>query len=366
MRGKASRGAFLHDEAIVLQCLGTFIRSGLSCMSHELLLLLVALISVSTAAAWLLMARRLRWVDYPNERSSHRIPTPGSGGVAIVAAFAVFAMVDGGILREWQDALAAVAAIALAITGITDDFLRLSIRVRVVLQVLAIAALWPKLMTMPVLLLPAGLSLGGVVLSLVLGCAVLWLINLYNFMDGIDGLAAMQAVFTGLALALLTVLQGHALNDLSPLALVAAVAGFLAFNIAPARLFMGDIGSYFIGFTLAVIGLRHVQAGIITYWQLAILLGTFVVDSTTTLLGRLLAGAVWYHPHRSHAYQLLAWRWSSHGRVVLLYAAVNVLWLLPLAWLGGRYPDQSFWLLMVAWLPLVVAVRWIRNALMSR
>jgi Fuc2NAc and GlcNAc transferase len=334
-------------------------------MPHELLLLLVTVTSVGAAAMWLAMARWRRWVDHPNDRSSHQTPTPSSGGVAIVVAFAVFAVIDGSLLQEWQGALAATAAMVLAMTGITDDFLRLSIRVRVMLQVLAIAALWPMLIAMPAWPVPGGMSLSGVALALALACSLFWLINLYNFMDGIDGMAAMEAIFAGLALSVLTILKGYPLNDLSPLALVAAMAGFLAFNLAPARLFMGDIGSYFTGFTLAVIGMRQIQAGIITYWTLGILLGVFIVDSTTTLLGRLMTGAVWYHPHRSHAYQLLARRWSGHGRVVLLYTGVNVVWLLPLAWLAEQYPDQGFLLLLVAWLPLVAAVRWIRHALMS-
>jgi Fuc2NAc and GlcNAc transferase len=162
-------------------------------------------------------------------------------------------------------------------------------------------------------------------------------------------------------LILVTALSGEGKADLSALGLGVATSGFLWFNLPRARIFMGDAGSYFIAFAMAVCGLLQVQRFGLDWWALLILPGTFVVDSITTLSGRLLARAVWYHPHNTHAYQLLAARWNSHSLVVMCNACVNLLWLLPMALLATRQPALGPILLIVAWLPLVAVVVVVRR-----
>jgi len=324
------------------------------------MLIAAFLIAFVSTWSWLRLARAKAWLDRPNVRSSHHVPIPLGGGTGIVVAFlAVWVWQHQASSARELSVIAAV--VLLAVVGLIDDFYRLGIKVRLVLQLLAVALLWPMLLELPELSLPFSIKPHGTVLALLLSLAIVWLVNLYNFMDGIDALAASETVFVCTAMAGLTVLAGFPELDPAVLILGAAAAGFLFFNLPPARIFMGDAGSYFLGLTIATSGLHLIAKGMLGYWALPVLLGTFVADASTTLVERVLSGAVWYHPHRSHAYQLLAARWQSHGLVVLLNGAINVLWLFPLAWWSQQQPDFGLWITLLAWLPLVLAVRLIRK-----
>lgn len=184
---------------------------------------------------------------------------------------------------------------------------------------------------------------------------LVWLLNLYNFMDGIDGIASVEAICVCLGGALLYVLLGQAGAALPPLLLAAAVAGFLCWNFPPARIFMGDAGSGFLGIALGVLSLQAAWVEAQLLWSWLILLGVFVVDATFTLLRRLLRGDKVYEAHRSHAYQYASRRFGSHLPVTLAVGLINLLWLLPIAlWVGVGGLEGS-WGLMIAYGPLVWA-----------
>jgi Fuc2NAc and GlcNAc transferase len=330
-------------------------------MLIAIIILTVFMASVSVTFAWRWFARRQAWLDMPNLRSSHAIPTPRGGGVGFVVAvagFLVWLVINHMLTSELVYAFG--GAFIVAMIGLIDDRKSLGIRLRLFLQVLAVSCLWPLLQKLPPLVFYGEVAVQGTLLSLLLSIAVLWLINLFNFMDGIDSLAATQAIFCLLAISLLA---GGLMTILSlvPLAVAAAVAGFLLFNLPQASLFMGDVGSYFLGYVLAILGLFLVQQEALSYWAFVILLASFGADSSTTLLGRLREGAVWYHPHRSHAYQALARRWASHGKVVLLNAGINGLWLLPLAGLAMYFPSLGLMFALIAWVPLVILVMKVRS-----
>ncbi|MEY3659204.1 MAG: glycosyl transferase [Pseudohongiellaceae bacterium] len=326
--------------------------------------LLVAVVCALITAAWLFFARARTLLDIPNNRSSHRVPTVTSGGVGFVIAlvtYAVWLFLEGLLAAQTLWLLSGGAALALL--GFLDDCLDLSFKRRLLVQVAVIMGLWTFLDSLPPLPLWGGHVLSGWALSLLMGIALLWLVNAFNFMDGIDGLAASESVFCLLLLGLLTVALGQ--RGFLLLAAVLAVAVFLLFNRPPARLFMGDVGSYFLGYLVGILGLLLVRDEQLGYWSLFITLSTFTADSTATLLGRIRAGGLWYHPHRTHLYQLLASRWGSHGRVCLLYLTVNLLWLAPLAILAESYPAWASLLGLLAWIPLAMAVGLLRNRLMT-
>lgn len=314
------------------------------------------------ALLWTHLASHFRWFDHPNHRSSHRIPTPTSGGIAIVITYVACTVWSGYGLAE-ADYLALFASLLLSLLGITDDFRNLGIRLRLFLQFMAVGMLLPLIWRLPALQIGSLFVIEGRALAMIVAFGSLWFVNLFNFMDGIDGLAATQAIFLAIAIQCLSMGKGYPLRDFSLLILAASCCGFLLFNFPRGKLFMGDIGSYFLGFTLIALGMRKIVAGELSFWAFVILIGTFVVDSSTTLLGRLRSGAVWYHPHRSHAYQLLAHRWASHERVVLLNLVINLVWLLPLAWWAQANPNGGVWALLVAWAPLALMVWLVRNRL---
>lgn len=316
-------------------------------------LLSVAALSFVFTAAWLQLANRKHWLDHPNFRSSHQKPTPNSGGIGFVLVFlgCVGLLFMSGDLTLFN-ALSFGGGLLLAVLGFLDDVKGLGIRSRLAVQVFAVCTLIPFLLELPPLILTADLMLTGWPLVLLLGLALVWLINLYNFMDGIDALAATQAIFFCLSVAWFAGIKGEATLVILLLSLAAAITGFLYFNLPVARLFMGDLGSNFLGFVLGVLGLWAVKADALSYWAVVLLLGTFVADSTTTLLARWLSGAVWYHAHRTHGYQKAAILFGGHGKVIVVNIAINLVWLAPLAILVQRMPQWGPLLALAGLLPL--------------
>lgn len=328
-----------------------------------ILLALVFTIAWSLTGGWLLLARRLAWFDYPNHRSSHEKPTPKSGGAGFVAAFTLFV----AILHSWQQLpiqhfLLVLCGLLLAVTGLLDDIRSLGVVTRIGVQVLTAGLAVLLLDGLPALVFPWGVLDAQWLLVPLFVLALIWLINLYNFMDGIDGLAAAEAVFFCLALGgfAMTGTSGPA-SMLAP-GLAVAVCGFLFYNLPPARLFMGDLGSNYLGFVLGILAVLAIKEEVVNIWTVMILLAVFIVDATTTLACRIRAGCVWYHAHRSHAYQQVARRLGSHGQVVVLTGLINLFWLLPLAVIATRQEQWGLLVTMLAWLPLVGLTFFFREA----
>ena len=183
---------------------------------------------------------------------------------------------------------------------------------------------------------------------------LVWLLNLYNFMDGIDGLASIEALSVCLGGGLLILLQPLASGDWVGLALLAvAVSGFLVWNFPPAKIFMGDAGSGFLGIALGLFSLHAASIAPQFLWSWLILLGVFIVDATWTLLRRFGRGEKVYEAHRSHAYQYAARHYGSHKTVSLAVAAINTFWLLPLALWVGLTKLHPLLGLLLAYLPLL-------------
>jgi Fuc2NAc and GlcNAc transferase len=182
-------------------------------------------------------------------------------------------------------------------------------------------------------------GLGGGVVAVI--CCV-WFLNLFNFMDGIDGIAGAQAAFVSFAAAgLLAVTGAGAAVTVPWLLLGAASLGFLAWNWAPAKIFMGDAGSGFTGFAIALLLVHSTRTPAFSPWTALILTAPFACDATLTLLRRGWRGERWYSAHRSHAYQSLARRWRSHARVTLLVVFLDVAIVLPAAIASMYWPDRA-------------------------
>jgi Fuc2NAc and GlcNAc transferase len=183
---------------------------------------------------------------------------------------------------------------------------------------------------------------------------LVWFINLFNFMDGIDGIAGVEAITALGGGALIMSLHGQ--SDWLALFgfLAACVAGFLVWNWPPAKVFMGDACSGFLGFTLGFFAIVTSTDGVMNIWSWLILFGVFVVDATTTLITRMVFGERWFEAHRSHAYQILSRRYHSHWKVSVGVLVINIVWLLPFALLATKYPYWSVAICCVALLPLLL------------
>jgi len=286
-----------------------------------LLLLVVAvtafLVSCLGTRALVTVLRRGAVLDRPNERSSHVVPTPRGGGIAVIgtSVTASFALCGAGIMPP-SAVVVAFGAAGLAVVSWFDDLRGLSPALRLLVQFAAVAA--------GALALPQGAVFQGwLPLGLDRIAAALlwvWFVNLFNFMDGIDGIDASEAAAVGVGVVLVA---SGSLDLAAPAAAIAAAAlGFLVWNWAPARIFLGDVGSvplgYMLGFLLYQLALRGA-------WQAALILPLyFLADATLTLLRRLARGERIWHAHREHFYQRAVQRGLGHAAVVLRVIAANV------------------------------------------
>jgi len=299
------------------------------------------------------LARQL--VDIPNARSSHAVSTPRGGGLAIVVGFVV--AVGGSLLVDGFDRALAVAIlpglIGVALVGFWDDHGHVPARVRLLVHVAALAWAIHRLAGDIMVPWPGGELLSGWPVQLVALVAMAWFLNLFNFMDGIDGIAATEAVFVACSGAVLATLSGQGGVALAFAAIAAASLGFLPWNWPPAKIFMGDVGSGFLGAALAVLAYAASLADPATLWAWPVLMGVFVTDATLTLGRRFLRREHWYKPHRSHAYQRSARRWG-HRRVTLAVSVLNLGWLLPLAGLAYRWPKHGVMIVTAAYVPLLI------------
>ncbi|WP_219268043.1 glycosyltransferase family 4 protein [Pseudomonas sp. Xaverov 259] len=299
------------------------------------------------------LARSL--IDIPNARSSHVVPTPRGGGVSIVVSFllALLLMASLGLIA-WPLTYALFGAgTGIAVLGFLDDHGHISARWRLLGHFIAAAWALFWIGGLPPLVV-AGFAVDLSWIGHMLAAVYLvWLLNLYNFMDGIDGIASIEAICVCLGSALLYWLTGHELIAFTPLLLAFAVVGFLYWNFPKARIFMGDAGSGFLGITLGVLSLQAAWVTPQLLWSWLILLGVFITDATWTLLRRLLRGDKVYEAHRSHAYQFASRQFGKHAPVTLAVAAINIGWLLPIALLVGNGMVDGFLGLLVAYLPLM-------------
>ena len=264
---------------------------------------------VAALLAWLLTRARGRWrvLDIPNERSLHTQPTPRTGGVALLAG------AGAGMFTTWQQGYAVadtstiVAILTLALLALVDDRHNLGAGLRLLVQTVVVAALlyFNRLPDTPAMLLPIALLF------------LVWMINLYNFMDGMDGFAAGMAGIGFGTYALLAWQAGHMEFALGCAIIAAAAAGFLLLNFPPARLFMGDSGSTVLGLLAGVVILQAHVAGILPLWLGMLVFSPFIVDASITLAARVLRGERFWMPHKSHYYQRLVQLGWGHRRTVL-------------------------------------------------
>ena len=294
-------------------------------------------------------ALRLRLLDVPNERSMHKDATPRGGGAAIVAVIAVGSVVGAafGTRPEWPPFAGYLAgALLIVAVSLIDDFHALPAGARLAVQVGAAALMVLGLAGQP------GFLLSPIPVALGWGIALIWsvgLTNAYNFMDGIDGLAAVQGLVAGLGWTALAALNHEPWLSLLGLLVAAGCAGFVVHNWSPAKIFMGDAGSAFLGFTFAFITLAELRRSPQVALVGALMLWPFLFDTLFTMLRRARRGENLLVAHRSHLYQrlvLVGWR---HASVTVLYGCLSLITLsVGVAWLLTASVTAAFVLMAVS------------------
>lgn len=319
------------------------------------------IVVLCVCVSWLLTTAARRYaiaahmLDHPNTRSSHSVPTPRGGGVAIVATFVLAMTVLWALELCPPRLLAALLAgvLPVAVVGFMDDHAAMAARWRFsvhIVATLAAIALVGGVPPVPIFGWSVNLGWFGVAL---ITLYMVWMVNLYNFMDGIDGIASIEAITVALGGALTWWLATGTPYWFLPVLFAACVFGFLLWNYPPAKIFMGDAGSGAIGMVIAVFSLWAAQEVQPVFWSWFILIGCFMVDATTTLVRRVRRGDKFNEAHRSHAYQYASRKHGSHAKVSLAVGAINTLWLLPLAIAVALGALDGVVGLIVAYAPLV-------------
>lgn len=332
-------------------------------MFHAALLLLAVFFSTCVATAWVrAFALQVGLLDKPNHRSSHQVVTARGGGLAFVLVFlaglvglCVF-YPDQAVLK-WFGAATALVALG----GFLDDRGLLSLAWRLGIQTLGVVLVLVGTGGMPAIDFGVGSLNLGVFSSAFAVLGLLWLLNLTNFMDGIDGLAASQIIVACAVSAGLLWAQGAMLvYVVLPALLAATVSGFLVWNFPPAKIFMGDVGSATLGLLSGAFAVWHMQLGSQWLFVWLILLGVLVVDATFTLFARLCRRQKVSEAHRSHAYQRAARRCGAHKPVTLFALAISIVWLAPWAWLVSRGLINGALALLLSYTPLVALAFYFR------
>lgn len=327
-----------------------------------MLILYSGFILLAFVVSWLVTGVMRRYaltknlLDIPNARSSHSAPTPRGGGLAIVLTFLGSLVILTGIGRFEMPQMAGllVAGALVALVGFIDDHTHISARWRLLAHFIAVGwvLFWfgglPSITVLGIT--PDTIWLGYILATIYL----VWLLNLYNFMDGIDGIAGIEAITVCLGgIALYWLVDPIGLTWIGPALLLVSVAGFLVWNFPHARIFMGDVGSGFLGLILGAFSIQAALVNPLLFWGWVILLGAFVVDATVTLVRRVWRGEKFYEAHHSHAYQHAASKYKSHIPVSLTFGAINLFWLLPVAALVAKGLLDGVIGVVIAYVPLI-------------
>lgn len=306
-------------------------------------------------------ARRRGMLDQPGQRRSHTIPTPRGGGIGIVVAMLICLPGVAWSLREswpaqaWLGGLCGALAL-VALAGWWDDHRSLPVLPRLGAQSVAVGLFFLGLLVgdlawwwLPVLLV------GGV-----------WSINLHNFMDGIDGLLAQQAIFVGSGLAALACAAVQPMLALAAACMAVSALGFWCFNRPPARIFMGDVGSGSVGLLIFAFSAILWWVDPALLWPALILSSAFVVDASLTLLTRMWHRRRWYAAHREHLYQWLVRRGGTHAQVDAAYLGWNLLVAAPLAWLACSHLHAALTITMVLYVAAATIWLYLKRRLLRR
>lgn len=307
------------------------------------------LLTYVLAHAYRAIAIRFHWMDHPDHRSAHDTPVPTGAGLVFVLIFvvALIAMFIQGLVHIGI-LYSCLGAIVVALVGFRDDVRAMPVPVRACLHLLAAAwcIYWIGFPSLNILGTVMDFGLAGHIFGVI---ALVWLLNLYNFMDGIDGIAAGEAAFVCLSALWLSGWPAATGWDGIVWMVAGLSTGFLLINRPPAKVFMGDVGSGFLGLLLGILALAHDDVSV---WSWLILLGYFITDACLTITVRLIRGEKIYESHNLHAYQHLTRRIGGY-RTLIIIMAVNFLWLLPMAYLAHIYPDWGLVVLVAASVPLL-------------
>ena len=288
--------------------------------------------------------------DYPNLRSLHSKPTPYGGGLSI----SILALVS--VLFLWQvNILSMDVALAIlvggslvTIIGWIDDRLNCSRSIRIFFYLLA--SIWAVFWLLKA---DSMFLIDHIPLAIGLIAGLFWIINLYNFMDGSDGIVAVQTICTGFMVAILFLDMHEVGLAMFTFVVVASSVGFLIWNWPPARIFMGDVGSCMLGFMYGALVVESYLNNTLPLSVWLILLSVFICDTSLTLMMRVISGDKWYLAHKQHGYQRFIQMGNSHRKVNIYILIINLLILYPLSYLVYKFNHYQWLITTIVFILLI-------------
>ena len=295
----------------------------------------------------------------PGYRTLHESPTPRGGGLIFSLVFVFCILIFGGVyeLSNQIFYIFGVGGFIATLFGFIDDIKNIRVKTKLIIQLFLSAwtIYWLDLGELFLLgWMPIFMIIPFILIFMV------WIMNAYNFMDGVDVMAASGAIFISLTLAIVLFLTNGSVEVIYIFILLAiVVSGFILFNWPPATIFMGDAGSVFLGYIFGSLLLFTVLNNDISVWIWLTVFGYFFADTTVTQIMRVILGRKWYLAHRSHAYQNLARMTNSHLKVTGGVTLYNLVWIFPLTLWSALQPGMGFIAAILAIAPaLVVAYKY--------
>ncbi len=312
--------------------------------------ILLMVLSYLVTGVILKVVKRNKILDHPGSRSLHENPLPRGGGVtvAILVLSCLLVMQFTGVISALEFWAFFLGGVMTFIIGLLDDVRTVSVKIK------GMGYLMAALCGVGII---ESIQLGNILdeyISIVIwGMVITWAINLYNFMDGSDGLAGMQAVLAGSVMICVAYVLNLDLILYLSLVITASSCGFLIYNFPPAKLFMGDSGSCFLGFIFGMTGYYSTRMGLLPLAFWLVLFSVFICDSALTLMMRIVSGEKWYQAHRQHAYQKLILAGHSHRWVLIHFILLFIVLLLPMALLVLRFEKYAVYIVVLCYMLII-------------
>ena len=313
------------------------------------------LASVITTSVIRYFSIKNNFLDIPNDRSSHLAPIPKGGGISIIGTliFTIVILFYYKMVASEFVISMTIGLVIVSVVALVDDYKNLSPMIRVIIYIISAAFslfMIGGLDSVSINNHSYNLSYIGYFLGVLF---LVWLTNLYNFMDGTDGFAAIQTISVSIFCFFLFYLSNNVPFFIILLCLTSTTIGFLYWNWSPAKIFMGDVGSCGIGFFFGLFSIYTERAEIISITVWLIILSPFIGDATLTLLKRIINNEKWYEAHNSHAYQILHQSGLSHSRLALNLLFINICLIWPLGYFAHTYQNLELFMLILSYILII-------------
>jgi Fuc2NAc and GlcNAc transferase len=298
-------------------------------------------------------------IAHQNHRTLHDEPIPRGGGIVFSILFILFIFLIWPYLELSNNLLLilGVGGGVASLFGFIDDIMNIRARTKLIIQ-LFLSGWVVYCLYLDSLFVINWMS----IYIMIAACLffMIWMMNAYNFMDGVDGMASSGAIFSSLTLALVLSLTSNSVELIPIFILIATtVSGFIIFNWPPATIFMGDAGSVFLGYIFGALLIFTILNGSLSIWNWLIVFGYFFADTTATQIVRIIFVKKWYLAHQSHAYQNIARITGSHLKVTRRVTLYNIIWILPIALWSALQPEMEILAAILAITPaLIVAYKY--------